>query len=128
MAPNCSVLGLWKNCLACRQGVPCTYGYLAYACVAWLCNPSLLLETWSCSAPVEEVGLRPPRQLPGPVLFPSSQMGKCGLMWFGKVPKITEHDSDGNPGELGSAALQFHLPPPMTTIKEPWELVQATGA
>lgn len=49
-------------------------------------------------------------------------------MWFGNVPKITERDSDGNPGELGSITFQFHLPPPATTIKAPWELVQATGA
>lgn len=47
-------------------------------------------------------------------------------MWFGKVLKITECDSDGKPGELGSVALEFHLLPPVTS-KELWELVQATG-
>lgn len=54
-------------------------------------------------------------------------MGKRGPMWFGKVPKITERDSDGKPGELGSVAPEFHLLPPVTTSEELWELVQATG-
>lgn len=48
-------------------------------------------------------------------------------MWFGKVPKITERDSDGKPGELGSVAPEFQLLPPVTTSEELWELVQATG-
>ena len=79
---------------------------------SWPCGLALQSFTAvgnkSCSAPVEEVGLS--RSLataePSPVSILMDR--KCGLMWFGTVPKITECHSDGKPGELGSAGFWFH--------------------
>lgn len=88
----------------------------------WRCGLALQSLTavgnMSCSAPVEEVGLS--RSLATAEASPLSILSdrKCGLMWFGKVPKITRCHSAGKPGELGSAVLWCHHPPPVTAIKE----------
>lgn len=92
--------------------------------VPGMCLFALALQSFiavgnmSCSAPVEEVGLSRSLATAEPSPLSILMDRKCGLMWFGKVPKITKCHSAGKPGELGSAGLWFHFLPPVRAIKE----------